>query len=110
MLSITANRSRKIGAQSNGLTRLTVLAQPGRRLGAEMTDRGRQDLLEVIDDRVHCASVLITYQLPTKAWHDYLGEPTIADAVLDRILHNKHAIELTGDSMRRKVVGREAKD
>lgn len=68
-----------------------------------ITDRGRQDLLEVIDDRVPGRSVLITSQLPTKAWHDYLGEPTIADAILDRVLHNKHAIELKGDSMRRKA-------
>ena len=109
MLSITANRSRKIGAQSNGLTRLTVLAQPGRRLGAEMTDRGRQDLLEVIDDRVHCASVLITYQLPTKAWHHCSGSPRSL-MLLDRIFHNKHAIELVGGSLRRKIVGRAAKD
>jgi DNA replication protein DnaC len=77
---------------------------------APMTDRGRQDLLEVIDDRVPGASVLITSQLPIKAWHDYLGEPTIADAVLDRILHNKHAIELVGDSMRRRVGGRTGKE
>lgn len=69
---------------------------------APVTDRGRQDLLEAIDDRVPGGSVLITSQLPTKAWHDYLGEPTIADAVLDRLLHNKHAIELKGDSMRRR--------
>lgn len=68
---------------------------------APITDRGRQDLLEVVDDRVPGGSVLITSQLPTKAWHDYLGEPTIADAVLDRLLHNKHAIDLKGDSMRR---------
>lgn len=70
---------------------------------APITDHGRQDLLEVIDDRVPCASVLVTSQLPVKAWHDYLGEPTIADAILDRLLHNKHAIELKGDSMRRKA-------
>jgi DNA replication protein DnaC len=71
---------------------------------AQITDRGRQDLLEIIDDRVPGASVLITSQLPVKAWHDYLGEPTIADAILDRLLHNKHAIELGGDSMRRKNI------
>ncbi len=70
---------------------------------APITDRGRQDLLEVIDDRVPGKSVLVTSQLPVKAWHDYLGEPTIADAVLDRLLHNKHTIELMGDSMRRKM-------
>lgn len=70
---------------------------------APISDRGRQDLLEVIDDRVPGGSVLITAQLPIKAWHEYLGEPTIADAILDRLLHNKHLIELKGDSMRRKL-------
>lgn len=70
---------------------------------APMTERGRQDLLEVIDDRVPGGAVLITSQLPCEAWHDYLGEPTIADAILDRLLHNKHSIELKGDSMRRKA-------
>lgn len=72
---------------------------------AQITDRGRQDLLEIIDDRVPGASVLIASQLPVKSWYDYLGEPTIADAILDRLLHNKHAIELKGDSMRRKASG-----
>lgn len=67
-----------------------------------VTDRGRQDLLEIIDDRVPGGSILITTQLSTELWHDYLGEPTIADAILDRILHNKHSIGLKGESMRRK--------
>ena len=62
----------------------------------------RQNLLEVIDDRVPGNSILITSQLPTKTWHDFLQEPTIADAILDRILHNTHVIELKGESMRVK--------
>ncbi|MBN8947487.1 MAG: IS21-like element helper ATPase IstB [Rhodanobacter sp.] len=68
---------------------------------APITRRGRQDLLEVIDDRVPGASVLITAQMPVEAWHEYLGEPTIADAILDRLLHNAHRIALEGESMRR---------
>jgi len=72
---------------------------------APINDRGRQNLLELIDDRVPGGSVLITSQLPIKNWHDYLGEPTVADAILDRLLHNKHAIELKGDSMRKKAAG-----
>ena len=72
---------------------------------APINDRGRQNLLELIDDRVPGSSVLITSQLPIKSWHDYLGEPTVADAILDRILHNKHLIELKGDSMRKKAQG-----
>ena len=67
---------------------------------APVTASGRQNLLEIIDDRVPGKSVLITSQLPIKTWHDYLGEPTIADAILDRLLHNMHSIELKGDSLR----------
>lgn len=63
--------------------------------------RGRQDLLEVIDDRVPCGSLLITSQLPVDMWHEYLGEPTIADAILDRIIHSAFKIVLKGESMRR---------
>lgn len=68
-----------------------------------ITDQGRQYLLEIIDDRVPGGSVLTTSQMPTSHWHDYLGEPAIADAILDRLLHNKHAIELKGESLRRKA-------
>lgn len=71
---------------------------------APLNERGRQDLLELIDDRVPGGAVLITSQLPVKTWHDYLGEPTVADAILDRILHNRHTIELRGDSLRKRPV------
>jgi DNA replication protein DnaC len=63
----------------------------------------RSDLLEVLDDRVASRSTLITSQLPVEHWHEYLGEPTLADAILDRILHSAHKIALTGESMRKKV-------
>jgi len=62
----------------------------------------RSDLLEVLDDRVGARSTVITSQLPIAHWHDYLGEPTLADAILDRILHSAHKIALTGESMRKK--------
>lgn len=62
---------------------------------------GRQDLLEIIDDRVNSGSTAITAQLPVNDWHAYLGEPTIADAILDRIVHSAHRIELKGKSMRK---------
>ncbi|EAR11066.1 transposase subunit [Reinekea sp. MED297] len=67
------------------------------------TDEGRQDLLEFIDDKVDTGSVLIASQLPVKAWYDYINEPTIADALLDRIVHRAHKIELHGSSMRKKM-------
>lgn len=62
-----------------------------------------RDLLEILEDRYGCASTLITTQLPTKQWHQVLGEPTIADAICDRLLHNAFKIELKGDSMRKKT-------
>lgn len=68
---------------------------------APITNRGRQDLLEVIDDRVPGASVLVTSQMPVESWHEYLGEPTVADAIMDRIVHSAHKIDLKGESMRR---------
>jgi DNA replication protein DnaC len=61
------------------------------------------DLLELIEDRYQLKSTLITSQLPIKHWHDYIGEPTIADAVMDRLISQSHQLELklTGDSMRK---------
>ncbi|MGH8936052.1 MAG: IS21-like element helper ATPase IstB [Acidimicrobiia bacterium] len=59
------------------------------------------DTLEVIEDRAGLRSTIITSQLPISRWHEAMGEPTVADAVLDRVLHNLHRIELAGESMRR---------
>ena len=63
-------------------------------------DAERRDLLEVIEDRHERASTLITSQLPVKAWHDALGEPTIADSICDRLIHGAHRIDLKGGSIR----------
>lgn len=60
----------------------------------------RNDLLELLDDRVGSRSTLITSQLPVKAWHTYLDDPTLADAILDRVVHSSHKIELKGRSLR----------
>lgn len=70
---------------------------------AKITARGRQDLLEVIDDRVGNLSLAITSQMPVAEWHACIGDPTIADAILDRIVHNAHRIELKGESMRKRL-------
>ena len=59
-----------------------------------MTAPERNDLLELLDDRVGTRSTLITSQLPVKAWHTYLDDPTLADAILDRIVHSSHKIDL----------------
>ena len=69
-----------------------------------LTPTMRQDLLEVIDDRLGSGALLITSQLPVSGWHDYIGEPTIADAILDRLVHSAHRIELKGESMRKLQV------
>lgn len=61
----------------------------------------RSDLLELLDDRVGNRSTIITSQLPLATWHEWLGEPTVADAILDRIVHGAHKIALKGESLRR---------
>jgi len=69
---------------------------------APLTDPERRELLEVIEERSGNASTLITSQLPVENWHDHIGDPTIADAILDRLIHNAHRIQLKGGSMRKK--------
>lgn len=61
----------------------------------------QHDLLEILEDRHGRRSTLITSQLPVKHWHDILGDPTLADAILDRLVHNAYKIDLKGDSMRK---------
>ena len=68
---------------------------------APMTDSNRRDLLEIIDDRYNHSSTLITSQLPINTWHDSIGDATLGDAILDRLLHNAHRIEVAGPSMRK---------
>ena len=70
---------------------------------APMTDSERRDLLEVIEDRHGHASTIMTSQLPVEHWHESIGDPTIADAILDRLIHNAHRINLKGGSMRKKL-------
>ncbi len=70
---------------------------------APLADETKRDLLEIIDDRFDKSSTMITSQLPVSKWHDYLNDPTLADAILDRIVHNAYKIELKGESMRRKT-------
>lgn len=69
---------------------------------APMTDTERRDLLEVIEERHGHASTIVTSQLPVDHWHEQIGDPTIADAILDRLVHNAHKINLKGGSLRKK--------
>jgi DNA replication protein DnaC len=69
---------------------------------AKMTDENRHDLLEILEDRNSIASTLVTSQFPVNKWHDLIGDPTLADAILDRLIHSAYKIELKGGSMRKK--------
>lgn len=66
-----------------------------------LSQNERHDLLEIIEDRHGVHSTIITSQLPISAWYDYLNEPTVADALLDRLLANAHRLELKGESLRK---------
>lgn len=70
--------------------------------GLEPLDaKARHDLLEILEERYGRRSTIITSQLPISAWHEVIGDPTYADAILDRLVHNAHRLDLDGDSMRR---------
>lgn len=68
---------------------------------ARLNDRERRDILEVLEDRHGISSTLVSSQIPTENWHDTIGDPTIADAVLDRLVHNAYRIAMKGESMRK---------
>ena len=69
---------------------------------APLTDESRRDLLEIFDDRHGTRSTIITSQLPVQHWHEAIGDPTLADAILDRLVHQAHTLNLTGESLRKK--------
>lgn len=70
---------------------------------APLDDEQRRDLLEIMDDRHINRSTLITSQLPVEKWHEMIGDGTLADAILDRLVHNAHKIKMKGESMRKKA-------
>jgi DNA replication protein DnaC len=69
---------------------------------APFSEENRRDLLEIVEDRHDRRATIITSQLPVEHWHDALGEPTLADAILDRLVHNAYKIALHGESMRKR--------
>ncbi|MFH1150340.1 MAG: IS21-like element helper ATPase IstB [Actinomycetota bacterium] len=69
---------------------------------APLTDGERRQFLEVLEDRSGTKATIVASQLPVSSWHDVIGEPTVADAILDRLVHNAHRIELKGASMRKQ--------
>lgn len=84
--------------QKLGKTDLLILDDWGL---APLADAERRDLLEVLEDRYGRRSTLVTSQLPLEHWHDYIASPTLADAILDRLLHGAHKLILKGGSMRK---------
>jgi len=61
-----------------------------------------RDLLEIVEDRYDKGSLIITSQVPVDRWHDLIGVPTLADAILDRVIHNAYRIDLAGESLRKR--------
>lgn len=67
-----------------------------------LTPEQQRDLMEIVEDRYDSGSMIITSQLPVEKWYDLIGNPTLADAILDRIVHNAHRINLAGESLRKR--------
>lgn len=67
-----------------------------------LTAEKRRDLLEIVEDRYNAGSLIITSQVPIERWYEIVGDPTLADAILDRVVHNAHRIELKGESLRKQ--------
>ena len=70
---------------------------------APLDDHGRRDILEILEDRHNIRSTIVTSQLPLNNWHEIIGDPTLADAILDRLVHNAYKITLKGESMRKRL-------
>ena len=70
---------------------------------AKLTAENRRDLLEVIKDRYGIRSTVVTSQLPVEKWHDAIADPTLADAILDRLVHNAYPLNLKGEYMRKRL-------
>ncbi len=69
---------------------------------APLNESHRRDLLELVEDRHNLKSTLITSQMPVDHWHELIGDPTLADVILDRLIHNAHRVHLKGESLRKK--------
>jgi len=68
---------------------------------APLSEMERRDFLEILEDRYDACSTIMTSQVPVNKWHDTIGDPTLADAILDRVVHNAHNIPMKGDSVRK---------
>jgi len=77
---------------------------------APLADAERRAFLEICDERYQSKATLLTSQLPVAKWHGQIGDPTVADSILDRLVHAAHRLEMQGESMRKKKAGRNEKD
>ena len=77
---------------------------------AKFAEAEQRDLLEILEDRHQRASILITSQVPVEQWHEIIGNPTLADAILDRIVHNAHRLPIKGESMRKTAAAKRPLD
>ena len=99
-LSLAKGDGRYVKMLSNfAKTELLVLDDYGL---AKLNQEQRHNLLEILEDRHGVRSILVTSQLPIEHWHEQIGDPTLADAILDRLIHNAHTIKLKGGSMRKQ--------
>jgi DNA replication protein DnaC len=89
------------GRQLTKLSRIDILVLDDFAM-APLKDGERRDFLELCDDRYQRRSMILTSQLPLAHWHEQIGDPTLADSILDRLVHNAYRIELNGESMRKK--------
>lgn len=78
-------------------------------LNAALAETERRDFLEICEDRYQLRSTILTSQIPVKRWHEQIGDPTLADSILDRLVHNAHQIELQGKSARKELQGKDGK-
>lgn len=73
---------------------------------APLSSEQKHDILELLEDRHGVGSAIITSQLPVSSWHEYIQDPALADAILDRLVHNAYRIELKGESMRKRLAAK----
>ena len=90
------------------LTRIDVLVIDDWAM-APLGENERREMWEICEDRYQARSTVLTSQLPVSRWHEQIGDPTIADGILDRLVHNAHRIEMRGESMRKKHIPPECK-
>ena len=76
---------------------------------APMSEPERRDIWEIAEDRYQTRSMILTSQLPVSRWHEQIGDPTLADGILDRLVHNAHRIEMRGYSIRKQKGVKEEK-